>query len=290
MKPTTLRILAIPLLAAAVACGAPTTQEETSASQKRSTASLPTVKLLRAHSKLYYGYGTHHMLDYLVRVENLAYHKEVVVHRTDGNGNWSDVALHYIGPAEDGYELWGGNDELDYHPDRPTVELAVRYTVGGQTYWDNNGGFGQNYTIGNDDRSLLTEANVMVYKARRCRAGGVNGYIDVRNLGNPKSVKVVYTYDNWTTHHDVDAHWLSGPNAHGIEQWRYEIPNVSDPWALRFAVSYSVSGQTYWDNNFAHRRDYKLQNLPFQPTGLMSMTCCSELTATGAGSRTFCSL
>ncbi len=269
----------------AVGCGQPVDEQLEQQSQSLSNVCVEPVKLLRAHSHLYYGYGTFHKLDYLVQVQNLDYHKEVVVHRNEGDGSWVDVPLSYIGPIGEGCELWGGVDEIMTHT--PEVEIAVRYTVNGQTYWDNNGGGGNNYRLGRDDGSLLTAWPLLVYKARACDSY-FSGLIDVRNIAYHKQVQVHYTEDDWATYGTTDAFYVEGPNPHGIEQWGFGTANFADPAALRFAISYTVDGQTYWDNNFEVGRDYRLQ--PYTPSGRYSNTCCSTMTATGAATFTACSL
>ena len=54
----------------------------------------------------------------------------------------------------------------------------------------------------------------------------------------------------------VEADWLSGPTAGGIERFRFEI-DWADSDEIVFAVSYESGGQTVWDNNFG--RDYWLE-------------------------------
>ncbi|WP_137939282.1 carbohydrate-binding protein [Chitinivorax sp. B] len=89
-----------------------------------------------------------------VVVKNLGYAKDIQVHYTTDRWQTQRIAypqyLPYFtygystvaNPNSEGVEVWpfsldaGGSSELEY---------AVRYSVNGQTYWDNN--FGQNYRV-----------------------------------------------------------------------------------------------------------------------------------------------
>jgi hypothetical protein len=93
-------------------------------------------------------------LDVSIDVKNLAYAKAVtVVYTTD---NW--VTAHEASASFSGGYTYGyayiqspnvkGVERWQAHiPAVPgtSLQFAVRYTVGGQTYWDNN--FGQNYQL-----------------------------------------------------------------------------------------------------------------------------------------------
>ncbi len=42
---------------------------------------------------------------------------------------------------------------------------------------------------------------------------------------------------------------VTGPLAFGVEEWQFDF---NGPFPGEFAISYTVGGQTFWDNNFGH--------------------------------------
>jgi len=133
-------------------------------------------------------------------------------------------------------------------------EFVVGYTVNGQTYWDNNGG--QNYRLAKNAGPLLGR-DVMVSAVYLYSAG--NGAVDVRNVGYSKVVEVVYTTNNWKTVMVAQASYggsriyygyssFDNPNQYGVERWYFFLPSFAGK-EVKYAISYKVNGQTYWDNN-----------------------------------------
>lgn len=212
------------------------------------------VALARVHSNEYNGNGGAPLqhVDYEVLVKNLAFTKQVSIHGKQADGTWADLAAVYVGPADSGREIWRAYEEINpgLHHD---IEIAVKYVVNGVTYWDNNGG--ANYKLGRNDGSMVVGRNVALYATEAVPAVPGPGYyilgnIDLKNLGPAKTVVVRYTTDNWQSSTNLNAAYKVGPNANGTETWTFSIANVATPPNLKFAVSYTVNGTTYWDNNF----------------------------------------
>ncbi|NPC84340.1 endonuclease, partial [Pyxidicoccus fallax] len=159
----------------------------------------PNVRLVSARLQTLCGSVACNRLVGSVEVKNLAYEKQVAIAYTTGDGQWTEVAAGYVSGADNGYESWFFSRDL---PTGATVRFAVRYTVLGQTYWDNNAG--TDYVLGgaNAPESILGAANVKLERAayEYSRAGPhVIGYLVLKNLASVKDVKVVYTTDNWAT-------------------------------------------------------------------------------------------
>lgn len=78
-------------------------------------------------------------------VKNYAYEKEVAVrYTTDGWKTYKEAELKYDSVADDGNEIWSTTLNLPEGTiSGDKFEYAIRYTVNGNTYWDNN--FGRNY-------------------------------------------------------------------------------------------------------------------------------------------------
>lgn len=224
------------------------------------------VRLLKAFSSVSNRYGyTWQDTQFTLIVKNLAYEKQVAIHVKDVSGQWVDLPASYAGPAEDGHEVWKVSHQYANYPPHhvPTrdLEFVAKYTVNGQTYWDNNGG--QNYFLAQHGGTLLNGTHVLLNSSYLRTDGSLDVSVDVRNLAYTKNVAVVYSKDGGQTWQEAAASYVSGytyaygylssPNAQGIERWTLWLTNTGAQ-SIRLAVRYTVDGQTYWDNNFG--RDY----------------------------------
>jgi hypothetical protein len=102
------------------------------------------VRLLKAVSTVGSRYGqTWQDVAYTLVVKNLAYEKSVSIRHKQPDGTWADLPASYVGPAGTGFELWRATQQYATHstPPQPLrdLEFAVRFVVGGVSYWDNNG-------------------------------------------------------------------------------------------------------------------------------------------------------
>ncbi|WP_426754517.1 endonuclease [Myxococcus sp. Y35] len=196
-------------------------------------------------------------------VKNLGYEKQVGVVMQQPDGTWTELEASYAGPAGSGstgreywkvtrmYASWG----VDPQPTRDLV-FAAKYTVNGQTYWDNN--LGNNHHLGRNDGPYLRQTQVLVASSFWRDNGDLDIAIDVKNLDYTKNVTVVYSTDGWATVHEAPASYVPGytsgyayissPNVQNVERWQAHIPGLTGNVVL-YAVRYEVSGLTYWDNN-----------------------------------------
>jgi hypothetical protein len=166
------------------------------------------------------------------------------------------------------YDLLSRHDNTFF-----TTQFVIRYTVSGQTFWDNNGG--GNYHV-DSARPNTVGGNVILNRAtarRGSQAGGgfvfttswVEGEIFVKNLSFHKQVGIRLSANGGTSFHDTNASFSGNvPVAVGVSQveiWKFKTPelNLDQSTAnFRFAVFYNNvdSGQWFWDNNFG--QDYSL--------------------------------
>lgn len=219
------------------------------------------VRLLKAFSSVGSKYGQSWQdTEYTLIVQNIAYEKQVAIHVRDVSGQWVDIPASYVGPAESGFEVWKATRQYASYttPAEATrdLEFVAKYTVNGQTYWDNNNG--QNYFLGKNDGPLLKDVNVLVSSAYLRTDGTLDVSVDVRNIAYNKTVTVVYTTNNGQTWQNASASYVSGytygyayissPNAQGIERW--SVSTNIGAQSVRFGVRYNVNGTYYWDTNF----------------------------------------
>jgi Carbohydrate/starch-binding module (family 21) len=201
------------------------------------------------------------------KVQNLAFAKDVAIHYAQPDGTWAERPLPF--------QRWFGTYDTFSRNDGTfvTTEFVVRYTVNGQTFWDNNGG--TNYRV-DELRPNTVGGNVVLNKAiarRGLQAGGgftvvtswVEGEIYVKNLSFNKRVGIRLSANDWASFRDTDASFAGlvtvAEGLSQVEVWTFKTPefnlDVSTP-VFRFAIFYNNldSGEWFWDNNFG--QDYTL--------------------------------
>jgi hypothetical protein len=154
-----------------------------------------------------------------------------------------------------------------------TTQFVIRYSVDGQTFWDNNDG--ANYHI-DEVRPNTVGGGVVLNKAtarRGSQAGGgfvfttswVEGEIFVKNLSFNKRVGIRLSANGWASFQDTDASFNGNvPVAEGlsqVESWKFKTPELNLDESrpdFRLAVFYNNldTGEWIWDNNFD--QDYTL--------------------------------
>jgi hypothetical protein len=245
-----------------------------------SAASAAPVELLKASSRTggKYGYSWQDF-SFDVRVDNLAYAKAISIVYRDSDGVWKEIPGRFSRVVDASSEVWqaslqralngpyASNPALD-------IQFAVKYVVGGQTHWDNNGG--RNYVVRASTGEFITK-NVLVEDAYASapysynyggNTGNVPGNFSVniflKNLAYAKNVQVKYTYDNWKTTLVGNASFqysrfygysnVTYPNANGVEFWSFGTTGApaqnTAATQVKFFVSYTVNGVTHLDNNF----------------------------------------
>lgn len=220
------------------------------------------VGLVKAHSYVSYYKGFWHVGRFEVQVANLAFEKTVVVRLKRSDGQWEDFPLSYVRSTDGNREVWGADFNRYTLPAAGNaIEFAVRYSVNGQTYWDNNNG--SNYSLAVGGGALLGRGvNVVANAVPEIYLGGGTvwtHHATLRNLAYAKDVKVIYSTDNWVTRKTAQAtfsatfwnptyYTIPNPNVMGFEEWQYKL-DVGTAQQVEYAVSYTVNGTTYWDNN-----------------------------------------
>ncbi|WP_299312392.1 carbohydrate-binding protein [uncultured Aquimarina sp.] len=204
-----------------------------------------------------------------VKVKNLGYQKEVVIHHATFDGNWVDIPLTFEQAIDNDEEIWIGELTPDYEV--YSDEFVVKYMVNGKTYWDNNSG--KNYSmLVNVGGYLSPEINVELNKSFT-RPTGSSFAINVnsrRNYGTTTTVEVVYTTDSWATKTTIPltyqryfrvgyAHYIMSPNQFDVDIYDTSIRVSEDVQSIDFAIVYKVDGQEYWDNNYG--RNYTLSKV-----------------------------
>lgn len=264
------KVLSLSVLALLAACSL---QEQPALTESASLQSVPTaspVALVSAntYASYYHGMGSSYR-SFSIQVKNLAYAKQVAILHQMSDGSWQEYPAVFSRTIDNNYELWSLS--LANSANIWGDAFVVKYTVNGVTYWDNNNG--QNYSMGILDGTWLNPAvNLQVnyrslYYNSYTNQTTLSGSVDIRNLAYNKKVDIIYTTDNWQTTRVASARYvgplyqvgysqfINSPNKHGIERWTF-LEYLGNASQVEFAVSYTVGGQTYWDNN--HGANYRL--------------------------------
>ena len=189
---------------------------------------------------VYYYRGYQDVIVY-IKVKNLGANKNVAVHYNTGS-SWTDEQATYVTTLSDGSEIWKcevGAFGLEY---------AIKYTVNGVTYWDNNNA--NNYTAHNS-------LGVNPIKNLRTSYYGVTSYsaypirAEVKNLSFTKIINVRYTQDNWATSSTKSLIYNSSVSNGTEELWDTTLSlDANKMSGFQYYVYYQANGQTYYDNNF----------------------------------------
>ena len=207
-----------------------------------------------------------------VKVQNIAFAKDVAVRYAQPNGTWAGRTLTWQ-KNFDNYDVFARNDNTFV-----STEFVIRFSVNGQTFWDNN--VGANHHV-DGGRPNTIGGNVMLNKAiahRGSQAGGgfvfttswVEGEIFVKNLSFNKQVGIRLSANRWFSFQDTDASFHGtvavAEGLSQVEVWKFKTPELNlDQGSpeFKFAVYYNNldNGEWFWDNNFA--QDYSLSKTDF---------------------------
>lgn len=192
-----------------------------------------------------------------IAVKNLAYDKKITVHYTNDGVTWNDSAASYLKTnSSDGNEVWYFKIPANSYT---VTNFALKYEANGATYWDNNNN--NNYIIKNNV-ACFGKSYLFAHLPSGYLYDGINHFsvgIFLKNIGSPKIVKLRYTEDNWATYKDVDAQYSYSED--GVtEYWNAAQNFYSSTKQIQYAVSYTVNGVEYWDNNFGQNYTYTFSN------------------------------
>ena len=237
------------------------------------------IELNKADSRLNSKYGySWQSIEVEAIVDNLAYEKSVQLYYQDETNAWVTADMAFEGTASPGRELWKYSVQRTitgpYTTNAPLdLNFVLKYTVNGQTHWDNNNGANYVLNAGTGEYTpkviVLNHAyaNAPYTYSYNGMSQAVKGYFSanfiLQNLGYSKDVEVHYSFDNWATSHVGKAKFNSGmmegysyisyPNANGVEVWSFytngEEAQNANATQVQFAVKYSVAGATYWNSN-----------------------------------------
>lgn len=186
-----------------------------------------------------------------IDIDNIAYAKSVEVLYSNNGAAWSSIKATYKAALAGNHEAWQfsiPNRNTGYRATLSTY-FVIKYVVNGQTYYDNNNG--QNYFASSGGYGSfayipMVSSNLFV-DSFSVSEQTFSGSVVVKNISSSKIVKVRYTTDNWATSKEINASYYTLGDGYDI--WSFTT-YVAIGAKVKFSVSYTVNGQTYWDSNF----------------------------------------
>lgn len=212
-----------------------------------------------------------------VKLQTIGFQRNVIFFYKKSEGIWDGEPLVLDANYGD-YELY-----IAKHIPL-TEEFAIKSTVDGISYWDNNNG--NNYHLLTSRVHNIMGGNVVLNKAiaktepeigveLENKKSWVEGEIYVTKKGcYYKNIGVRFSADNGITWENVEASYehpvtesFSIDVALGeleVELWKFKTPACNFNQAadiFRFAVYYHnlETNESYWDNNF--EQDYKISKI-----------------------------
>ncbi|HLP76147.1 MAG TPA: hypothetical protein VK327_04450 [Candidatus Paceibacterota bacterium] len=179
-------------------------------------------------------------------VQNIAYAKMVSAWAKEG-GTWKDIPASFVESLPDNRELWKApaTNRVD--------EFVARYTVEGQTYWDNNGGSNYPFPKAYDEFNCITGIDCpVILGSASLSPSGLRICVGIQNRTYDKVVGVVYTTDGWATTRVAYGSFYWEMTS-GLEVWLVQVPLVSVSrvdLAVFGRFNHAGVWSEYWDNNF----------------------------------------
>lgn len=205
-------------------------------------------------------------LTFCMRVENLAYDKEVEVFWAGEDGVWRTLPALYQRTAGDNHEIWRAQARFQRADDGSLpgdIQFALCYRALGDEYWDNNQY--SNYAIAADaGAQLAPDMPLLVIDFNPTLCQGQRFYpitVAVRHSVCPKQVYLHWTTDHWRTTRITPCffkrkHWdksrggkTLNPNRYDCGIWISQL-DIDDAYRLEYAIACQTDTQLFWDNNF----------------------------------------
>lgn len=111
------------------------------------------------------------------------------------------------------------------------------------------------FSLEKDTRSIVRRAieRKICLENILCSQFAILGLIRVKNIALKKEITVRYTSNNWKTHRDIWADYVSSSADKSTDKFTFRISIYSwlfeDKCDVEFALCYKVNGAEYWDNN-----------------------------------------
>lgn len=200
----------------------------------------------------------------LIDVANLGLKKNLTLHYRQAGQGWLDsVPARFVRSLPNNRELWV------VEVTDPVSEFAVKYSVGGKVYWDNNGG--KNYAFAPNTWNtpdlgtpvLAADKDLIVTDARECADAPtlelcvtvLTHELSVRQLVSVRYTTYVFAADAWKLVNQKVDGWYEGKSRDGkVQRWTVRLPldnrACAAPTSLDFAAyvhAWYPTARDSWD-------------------------------------------
>jgi hypothetical protein len=192
-----------------------------------------------------------------VRVQNLAFEKQIEVSFTDPQGLRTTAQASYVGPAADGYEIWESYTNLKLS-ESTGVETKnylwrVNYRSAAGEFWNTEGDL--QIPLG-----PFLYSGQQISLAMPTQKSGDNGFLVtavVANLAYDKVLLVHYSCDGFASQNTQALQFqpsytygyglIQSPTLAGFELWNTWLKAPCE--TVSYYLSYEVAGQKYQDGS-----------------------------------------
>jgi len=224
-------------------------------------------------------------LSFFVRVDNLAFSKQVDIIWAGEDGVWQTLPAMYHSTSEHNQEYW--NAVVTIIPTQGEalpgdIQFALRYQVLGQEYLDNNGRLNYhsqaNSGIQTEDHHLRLNIGF-----KRCLDNG-QGLVPVKFIVNQPihadSVSVHWRTDD-SSHTNITPLYLKenlslncngNPIQDGVQVWQ-GLLDIGHAFGLQYSICCKSGEQELWDNNDG--QDYSSSRKPLNVM-ILNLHCYQE--------------
>lgn len=193
----------------------------------------------------------HSELEGSIEIKDIGPNKTVELRYQKDDGSWANHPAFYAGPTFGEYEAW--KFRLPLAGSVSSTAFAIKYSVNGNSYWDNNNQ--QNYEFDVANQAYFPLIKVAMDDASRAY-GRIRVAARLHDIPGDKNVDVVFSQDNWVTQQRLPMTFTGNyTGEHQSQRWNIETA-IDQRESLEFYVEYTVGSHTYKDNN--HGRNYLL--------------------------------
>ena len=216
-------------------------------------------------------------LDFLIRVTNLDYTKQVDVVWAGENGVWHTLAAVYLMSGNANQEYWRAQTTLYTENNQAlpgVIRFALRVRAKGAEYWDNNQGL--DYTAPLNTGIILSEQIDIQNLSLSNHLADGQQWFTIKIAVNPafaaESVVIHWSTDNWRHRRQTQCRVSKQNRQAKTRIWSARL-RVGDAFRLDYAICCKRQNTVVWDNN--NGTNYSASHPPLKVM-ILNLHCYQE--------------
>jgi maltose 6'-phosphate phosphatase len=216
-------------------------------------------------------------LDFLIRVANLDYDKQVAVVWAGQDEVWHTLSAVYRATGHAGQEYWQAQTTLydeNVHALPGVIRFALLLRVKGEEFWDNNQG--RDYTAAINTGINLSAELAMQNLSLDNHLEDGQQWFTIKIAVNPvfpaESVVIHWTKDNWRHRRHTQCRVSKQHRKAKTRIWSARL-KIGDAFRLQFSICCKSQNQELWDNN--HGENYTARHAPLKVL-ILNLHCYQE--------------